>query len=215
MNAAALIPRAGIGKVTAAATCIPITDLCGRSDTPFRVPLAAPPGCRHVPAPRSTKAVHVPHMATGIPSDLRRLPISLNRQGVSVLEGVRAALSVAVIIAIDQVVDWPPLRDAQLLKTVYAFGLRRTEVVMLDTVDLHHNAKMRQWGRYGAIHVRWAKAAGGGAPRRRTAWPAAVASARAAGRACRRRRGAGSARGTAPCRRRPRPATDAGTRSSS
>jgi len=60
------------------------------------------------------------------------------------------------------------LRDAQLLKTVYAFGLRRTEVVMLDTVDLHHNAKMRQWGRYGAIHVRWAKAAGGGAPRRRT-----------------------------------------------
>ncbi|WP_323741039.1 tyrosine-type recombinase/integrase [Microbacterium abyssi] len=60
------------------------------------------------------------------------------------------------------------LRDAQLLKTVYAFGLRRTEAVMLDTVDLHHNAKMRQWGRYGAIHVRWAKAAGGGAPRRRT-----------------------------------------------
>ena len=60
------------------------------------------------------------------------------------------------------------LRDAQLLKTVYAFGLRRTEAVMLDTVDLHHNAKMRQWGRFGAIHVRWAKAAGGGAPRRRT-----------------------------------------------
>ena len=60
------------------------------------------------------------------------------------------------------------LRDAQLLKTVYAFGLRRTEAVMLDTVDLHHNAKMRQWGRYGAVHVRWAKAAGGGAPRRRT-----------------------------------------------
>lgn len=53
-------------------------------------------------------------MATGIPSDLRRLPISLNRQGVSVLEGVRAALSVAVIIAIDQVVDWPPLREAAL-----------------------------------------------------------------------------------------------------
>ena len=60
------------------------------------------------------------------------------------------------------------LRDAQLLKTVYAFGLRRTEAVMLDTVDLHYNAKMRQWGRYGAIHVRWAKAAGGGPPRRRT-----------------------------------------------
>ena len=38
------------------------------------------------------------------------------------------------------------LRDAQLLKTVYAFGLHRTEAVVLDTVDLHHNAKMRQWG---------------------------------------------------------------------
>lgn len=60
------------------------------------------------------------------------------------------------------------LRDAQLLKTVYAFGLRRTEAVMLDIADLHHNAKVRKWGRYGAIHVRWGKAAGGGAPRRRT-----------------------------------------------
>ncbi|SMX96721.1 Site-specific recombinase XerD [Brevibacterium aurantiacum] len=60
------------------------------------------------------------------------------------------------------------LRDAQLLKTIYAFGLRRTEAVMLDTVDLHYSSKMRHWGRYGALHVRWAKAAGGGAPRRRT-----------------------------------------------
>ncbi|AMM31492.1 integrase [Sinomonas atrocyanea] len=60
------------------------------------------------------------------------------------------------------------LRDAQLLKTVYAFGLRRTEAVSLDLADLHHSAKMRSWGRYGALHVRWGKAAGGGAPRRRT-----------------------------------------------
>ncbi|WP_308291728.1 tyrosine-type recombinase/integrase [Microbacterium jejuense] len=59
------------------------------------------------------------------------------------------------------------LRDAQLLKTVYAFGLRRTEAVSLDLADLHHSS-MRSWGRYGALYVRWGKAAGGGAPKRRT-----------------------------------------------
>lgn len=60
------------------------------------------------------------------------------------------------------------LRDAQLLKTVYAFGLRRTEAIMLDVADLHHNPQLKQWGRFGALYVRWAKAPGGGAPRRRT-----------------------------------------------
>lgn len=60
------------------------------------------------------------------------------------------------------------LRDAQLLKTVYAFGLRRNEAVSLELADLHHNATMREWGRYGALHVRWGKAAGGGGPKRRT-----------------------------------------------
>jgi uncharacterized membrane protein YccC len=53
-------------------------------------------------------------LATRIPSDLKRLPISLNRQGVSILEGLRAALSVAVIIALNQVIEWPPLREAAL-----------------------------------------------------------------------------------------------------
>jgi uncharacterized membrane protein YccC len=53
-------------------------------------------------------------MATGIPKDLTRLPVALNRQGLSVLEGVRAALSVAVIIALDQIFDWVPLREAAL-----------------------------------------------------------------------------------------------------
>lgn len=60
------------------------------------------------------------------------------------------------------------LRDAQLLKTVYAFGLRRTEAVSLDVVDLHHSATMAAWGRYGALHVRYGKASAGGAPKRRT-----------------------------------------------
>src|SRR5699024_7174008 len=30
-------------------------------------------------------------------------------------------------------------RDAQFFKTVYAYGLRRREAIMLDTTDLHHN----------------------------------------------------------------------------
>ena len=53
-------------------------------------------------------------LASVIPADLRRLPITLNRQGISVMEGLRAALSVAVIIAFDQVLDWGPLREAGL-----------------------------------------------------------------------------------------------------
>lgn len=60
------------------------------------------------------------------------------------------------------------LRDAQLLKTVYAFGLRRTEAVKLDLTDLHHSSAVPAWGKFGAIHVRWAKASRGSAPRRRT-----------------------------------------------
>ena len=60
------------------------------------------------------------------------------------------------------------LRDAQLFKTVYAFGLRRAEVRGLDLVDLHFNAQAPQWGHYAALHVRHAKASNGGARRRRT-----------------------------------------------
>lgn len=60
------------------------------------------------------------------------------------------------------------LRDAQIFKTAYAFGLRRNELAQLDVADLHYNATSSQWGRYAALHVRWGKAAGGGAPRRRT-----------------------------------------------
>lgn len=53
-------------------------------------------------------------MPDHIPKDLRRLPISLNRQGISVLEGVRAALAVAVIIALEEWVGWRPLGEAAL-----------------------------------------------------------------------------------------------------
>lgn len=60
------------------------------------------------------------------------------------------------------------LRDAQMFKTAYAFGLRRAELRGLDDHDLHHNSRVPQWGRYAALYVRHAKATAGGAARRRT-----------------------------------------------
>jgi uncharacterized membrane protein YccC len=46
--------------------------------------------------------------------DLARLPISLDLRQLSIAEGVRAALSVAVIMAGSAVIDFPPLRTAAL-----------------------------------------------------------------------------------------------------
>jgi len=46
--------------------------------------------------------------------DLARLPISLDLRQLSIAEGVRAALSVAVIMAASAVIDFPPLRTAAL-----------------------------------------------------------------------------------------------------
>lgn len=63
---------------------------------------------------------------------------------------------------------YPALRDAQLFKTVYAFGLRRREALMLDMNDLRPNPDMLEWGTYGKIHVRFGKATKGSVPRRRT-----------------------------------------------
>lgn len=60
------------------------------------------------------------------------------------------------------------LRDAQMIKTAYAFGLRRRELCMLDVADLRPNPSMPEWGSYGAVHVRYGKSSGGGVPRRRT-----------------------------------------------
>lgn len=60
------------------------------------------------------------------------------------------------------------LRDAQMIKTAYAFGLRRRELCFLDVADLRPNAAMPQWGTYGALHVRYGKSSRGSAPRRRT-----------------------------------------------
>lgn len=60
------------------------------------------------------------------------------------------------------------LRDAAMLKFCYAYGLRRAEVAGTDVVDLRRNAKMPEFGRFGALSVRRGKAARGGAPKRRT-----------------------------------------------
>lgn len=62
----------------------------------------------------------------------------------------------------------PALRDAALLKTVYAYGLRRREARGLDLADLRRSPKASQYGQYGALFVRWGKASGGSPPRRRT-----------------------------------------------
>lgn len=59
-------------------------------------------------------------------------------------------------------------RDSALLKTVYAFGLRRREVWGLDLSDLRHNPRVASFGRYGAVFVRWGKASRGSPPKRRT-----------------------------------------------
>ena len=60
------------------------------------------------------------------------------------------------------------MRDAALLKTVYAFGLRRNETRMLDLSDLRRAAKLPQYGQYGGVFVRYGKASNGSPPKRRT-----------------------------------------------
>jgi len=60
------------------------------------------------------------------------------------------------------------LPDGQMFKTMYAWGLRRSEVVHLDTADLRTNPHAPQWGTTGVIHVRHGKAKAGGPPRRRS-----------------------------------------------
>lgn len=60
------------------------------------------------------------------------------------------------------------LRDAQMIKTCYAFGLRRNELCRLEIADLRPNPHVREWDTYGSVHVRWGKAIRGGVPRRRT-----------------------------------------------
>lgn len=59
------------------------------------------------------------------------------------------------------------LRDAQLFKAAYAYGLRRAEALYLDVSDLRTNAKADRFGRFGLVHVRKGKSSRGGPPKRR------------------------------------------------
>ncbi|WP_439659165.1 tyrosine-type recombinase/integrase [Lentzea sp. HUAS TT2] len=61
----------------------------------------------------------------------------------------------------------PAFRDATLLKTAYAFGLRRNETRMLDVVDFSHNLHGPEFGRYGVLNARYGKAQKGSPPKRR------------------------------------------------
>lgn len=65
-------------------------------------------------------------------------------------------------------------RDATLLKAAYGFGLRRTEVAMLDVVDFGANPHAAEFGDFGLCRVRFGKAKKGSAPKPRTVltvWP--------------------------------------------
>ncbi|WP_280465845.1 tyrosine-type recombinase/integrase [Nocardia brasiliensis] len=60
------------------------------------------------------------------------------------------------------------VRDAALLKTIYAFGLRRTEASKLDLTDLRRNRKAPAFGNMGSLMVRYGKAPKGAPAKRRT-----------------------------------------------
>jgi integrase/recombinase XerC len=59
-------------------------------------------------------------------------------------------------------------RDAAVLKTLYAFGLRRAEASRLDLGDLRSNRSAPQFGDCGVVTVRYGKAQTGSAPKRRS-----------------------------------------------
>ena len=60
------------------------------------------------------------------------------------------------------------LRDAVILKVVYAFGLRRREAAMLDVADFRRNPRAAGLGVFGSVQVRYGKASRGSPPKRRT-----------------------------------------------
>ncbi|MGO1849874.1 tyrosine-type recombinase/integrase [Microbacterium sp.] len=60
------------------------------------------------------------------------------------------------------------LRDAQMFKTIYAFGLRRSECIWLDVPDLRSNPAATRFGSFGALYVRHGKGTRGTGPKRRT-----------------------------------------------
>lgn len=59
------------------------------------------------------------------------------------------------------------MRDAAVIKTVYAFGIRRTEASRLDLVDLRRNRQAPDFGNFGSLMVRFGKSSKGAPPKRR------------------------------------------------
>lgn len=62
----------------------------------------------------------------------------------------------------------PALRDSIAFKVAYAYGLRRRELAMLESVDFGPNPHVPDYGHFGAVQIRWAKGTRGSGPRRRT-----------------------------------------------
>lgn len=62
---------------------------------------------------------------------------------------------------------WCAVRDAAVLKTVYAFGLRRGEASRLDLVDVRANPKAPMFAGVGSVMVRFGKAQRGAPAKRR------------------------------------------------
>jgi integrase/recombinase XerC len=58
-------------------------------------------------------------------------------------------------------------RDATIFKVIYAYGLRRGEVGMLDVADFGPNPHQSSFGRFGSLTVRHGKGSKGSGPRRR------------------------------------------------
>jgi integrase len=62
----------------------------------------------------------------------------------------------------------PAYRDAVMFKLAYSYGLRFNELRHLQTVDVSRNPHAREFGRYGAVTLRYGKAKKGSSPKRRT-----------------------------------------------
>nr|WP_024127027.1 tyrosine-type recombinase/integrase [Streptomyces sp. F8]AHE39748.1 Site-specific recombinase xerd [Streptomyces sp. F8] len=60
------------------------------------------------------------------------------------------------------------LRDAAAIKTIYAYGTRRTESSKVDLVDLRRNRKAPKFRGYGSMMVRFGKSSKGAPPKRRS-----------------------------------------------
>jgi site-specific recombinase XerD len=73
----------------------------------------------------------------------------------------------AVEVATSGKVWLAAFRDAAMFKTIYGWGLRRTETAMLDVVDFTRNPAAPSLGRLGICQVRYGKAKRGSPPRRR------------------------------------------------